>query len=464
VALFLAFGRFTPLFHVVSQIPYVNKFRFPARYLLLFHFAAAVLTAIAFADWVELARDRVRIPWRRLWPVLLVPAAAVFFAVGLKVAPWAMPAALLQPDLVSFPAIRIGLLPIVTATLLVVMFSRGFRPALPALLVFAVLDIGYYGISYLRTRQTTNSGSIEMAKFHPPAEVGSRFKQRYGEWNMAWIGAGYRLVDGYVGLEPHRVLDYNLPSTLRVAGVAWSMNDVWGKAWTPIPDSLPRARLVTNAIPSLDPRRDLERIHHETSALVERELELNGASEPIGTAQIGRDRPGMIDLWVEASGPRLMVLAESYHQGWQASVDGKPATVVRVNGDFLGCRVGPGRHWVSLRFRPSSLRDGMWTTIAGLTLAMITALVNFWPSSRRARAGRNMPAMISHPSAHRGPRCSATKENRAAVLRRISYATARSIATRNARWWLIVPPLLARGARRGGRVSVCAAGLVAVED
>ena len=41
--------------------------------------------------------------------------------------------------------------------------------------------------------------------------------------------------------------------------------------------------------------------------------------------------------------------------------------VMRVNGDFLGCIVEPGRSKIEFRFRPASLRYGKLSSIFGLS-------------------------------------------------------------------------------------------------
>jgi uncharacterized membrane protein YfhO len=64
----------------------------------------------------------------------------------------------------------------------------------------------------------------------------------------------------------------------------------------------------------------------------------------------------------------LLVVAESYHPGWRASVDGVPLSVYRVNGDFLGCVVGPGKRRVVFSFQPESLARGRLMSYLGLCM------------------------------------------------------------------------------------------------
>jgi uncharacterized membrane protein YfhO len=44
--------------------------------------------------------------------------------------------------------------------------------------------------------------------------------------------------------------------------------------------------------------------------------------------------------------------------------------VLRVNGDYLGCIVGPGRQRVELEFRPASLRLGRMVSLLGIVVTV----------------------------------------------------------------------------------------------
>jgi hypothetical protein len=71
----------------------------------------------------------------------------------------------------------------------------------------------------------------------------------------------------------------------------------------------------------------------------------------------------------------LLVLAEAWHPGWRARVDGRAAAVHRVNHGLMGVRLPPGEHDVRLELAPASLRRGAWASalawllIAGLGLS-----------------------------------------------------------------------------------------------
>jgi DNA processing protein len=64
-------------------------------------------------------------------------------------------------------------------------------------------------------------------------------------------------------------------------------------------------------------------------------------------------------LVVRAEGPGLLVVGEGYDAGFSAKVDGRPARVLRVNGDRMGVALGGGTHRVVLPHRARGLAAGI---------------------------------------------------------------------------------------------------------
>jgi len=81
-------------------------------------------------------------------------------------------------------------------------------------------------------------------------------------------------------------------------------------------------------------------------------------------------------------------VAESYHEGWRASIDSRPVEVFRVYGDFMGCLVEPGKHHVNFVFRPTSLQRGKMASGVGLGLLAICFFGSLTgPQRRRSPQG-----------------------------------------------------------------------------
>ena len=117
------------------------------------------------------------------------------------------------------------------------------------------------------------------------------------------------------------------------------------------------------------------------------EFPLPLSETPPGEARLTAQRPGRLEVAIDAPGRQLLVVSESYHSGWRAAVDGASQPVLRVNGDYLGCVVGPGKQNVLLEFRPESLRRGLLASFAGLGLTVATLVCGMAPFRRPRRAG-----------------------------------------------------------------------------
>ena len=87
-----------------------------------------------------------------------------------------------------------------------------------------------------------------------------------------------------------------------------------------MPGPLPRVRLVTHAVASQDPARDIQQIDVASTALTEYPVGLPAGSP--GSVRLVKERPGRLELAVATRSRQLLVVSESYHTGWQAVVDG----------------------------------------------------------------------------------------------------------------------------------------------
>jgi len=67
-----------------------------------------------------------------------------------------------------------------------------------------------------------------------------------------------------------------------------------------------------------------------------------------------------------ASKPSILVVADTVHPGWTASIDGKPAPTLIADGFMRAVALPPGNHTVRFQYRPVSF-------LVGLYLSMITA-------------------------------------------------------------------------------------------
>ena len=384
LTLTLALGKYGALYTIQVHLPLINVFRVPARYILLVHFAIGILSAIAFADLCGLAWRTDRRPGPTLWPLSLLPIVSVGVALFFL---WArtLPASaswtlsLVTAQLAPTLHVLVGPVLVTLATGLVVAASRGVPYALGGLIVFAVLDQGAYGLSYVVSPWPTDVASFADSQPAPPDASHGRLQS----FNTALILKELHLAGGYVALAPKRQLAAMSTGHLRAAGVRWvdvspavGFPDPQAARWVQVPGPVARVRLVSRVVKSHAPGKDIDGIDLETTALVAEPLQLEEG--PPGRASISSDRPGRISIATIATSRQLLVLAESYHDGWRATVDGQDRPVLRVYGDFMGCVVEPGEHAVSFSFEPRSVRLGGWLSTLGIALMLLS-----WSMSRR---------------------------------------------------------------------------------
>ncbi len=154
----------------------------------------------------------------------------------------------------------------------------------------------------------------------------------------------------------------------------------------PVADPLANRRLASTAI--CDAGGPLpEAVLHSDAVLVDEPLDLP-AGEPGEIETLG-EQAGRLELATRTPDRRLLAVAESFHPGWQARIDGRPVPVLRVNRDFLGCVVEAGEHRVELAFRPASLRLG--AVLSSLGLGLIVGLVGLTQWAGRQTPIRSAP-------------------------------------------------------------------------
>jgi hypothetical protein len=153
--------------------------------------------------------------------------------------------------------------------------------------------------------------------------------------------------------------------------------------------ALPRARLLTRF--AVEPDRDvaLQRlaageVDVASAALLESRpaLEIAPSDAPLPAPRIARSAATRVDVETSADAPAILVLADLFYPGWEATIDGTPTRILRANSVFRAVAVPAGRHTVSFRFVSPPYRQGCLAAAAALVALPITMLI------ARRRRGR----------------------------------------------------------------------------
>ena len=88
---------------------------------------------------------------------------------------------------------------------------------------------------------------------------------------------------------------------------------------------------------------------------------------------------------VFASKHAICMVAIPYARGWSVKVDGRETGTFRTNYGFIGIALKPGRHSISITYRPVGTKIGIAVAVTGLVAALLTSIVM---SRRQGSAGK----------------------------------------------------------------------------
>jgi len=155
---------------------------------------------------------------------------------------------------------------------------------------------------------------------------------------------------------------------------------------------LPRGRLVYRARvvpdaevfdalldPAHDPRREVLLAPRPDAESAAAAIAKAGAGSSASRADAAAEEVRFLalgnanqKLTVKAPTPGLLVLSQSWHPGWRATVNGDPVLLLRADGCFTALRVPAGTSRVGLEFAPRLLHLG--AVISALSLLGLIAL------------------------------------------------------------------------------------------
>ena len=429
-SLVLAFGKYTPLYGVFRRVVLPLAYmRYPEKYMVLVVAAVALLAGLG----TQRVLERQAQPWRR---TLLLLAGAVLIGV---IAALALP-----PVWIVFAVRGALMGSIAVLGILAVHFlaTRGSSLA-PMLLVGVVaFDLaaaawplqGFGGRRLasgpppaarvvLERRATSlappriyRSGQTDAAvgkwvRASTNTEGESRAVQTLitntaNAWGIATLPGYDAAIPQLVERVWTRGLDVG-QAALRFLGAEYAVLPVADPAapandrpgLEPVVDPLPGARMYR--VPGTLPRAFLTRhaeVLPDAAALervLEREIVLgesawlapDAEARPLSAAP-GRAGACTLEAYANdrlvalcsAREPALAVFVEQYDRGWRATLDGRPAPILRANLLMRAVAVEPGPHRIVLEYHTPGLHAG--ATLSALCLLL---LGGFWLAGRKRR-------------------------------------------------------------------------------
>jgi hypothetical protein len=146
VAFAFVLGKYGHVYGWKVYVPVIQGFRSPARLIVLTHLALALAAAVGFAELRRFIRSGERCSWVSLLPLTVLPVISWFVVAAvcvLRGIPDSAAGEFAVTQITSARSAAIGAVIVSGAAALVALAARGRSWALPALLVFAVIDMGY---------------------------------------------------------------------------------------------------------------------------------------------------------------------------------------------------------------------------------------------------------------------------------------------------------------------------------
>ena len=348
LGLIFAFGERGP-YGLVADLPVFREFRIPARFLVSWSLALAICSGLA------LSALRTRIPPRLH---RTVAASALL---------------LLCIDLIGH--------------------ARRTAPTSPS----EVYEIEPAIVEALRKRLTPDEAGFPRRFWTPVRPVNfPAYPDREKVWAARRLeplsfGLGMRFgleaVQGHVGptlLASEALLGNVTRRTAELVGAGCFVRWLppprpFTPQGSPVPpqmaveffQSLPRAYVVpkTVSVPSARAVQALLSVDPLDTAIVENSAPLRrkaGWTTGRGRVRLLSRAPGRVEMSATLPDEGVLVLAQSFENGWSATIDGRPEPVFRANAAFLGVRVPRGDHVVRFDYRPRGLSAGFGGAGLGL--------------------------------------------------------------------------------------------------
>jgi hypothetical protein len=364
----LMLGRYGGLDGALQSIPLAGKFRAPLRYVSVLLFMHCGAVAWLLYNLREAPRTKPS-------PLIWLPLA---LTVG--VATWALldDGVIHRQEgqvmhLASAAKILVGPVICGLATLALILRSPRSLALLGCLLL---ADMPIYGLRIPHDSPRASVASIAEAR-EALLAADPQFRG-LAQSNLPMM-SGVALASGYFGIPPNEPLqmqpDAADPARVRHHLRLASVNQLHVREGTiPLPDALPRLRLVPelrHAEDPLAPRGDAESV-----ALLgpsPRIPELTGPPlEPGEAAEFAANFADRLEITVAVTHPRLLVLSDRCWPGWSAAVDGESRPIIELyDGAMRGVLVSPGDQQVIMRYRPTDWTRGLYAAAAGCVVLLV---------------------------------------------------------------------------------------------
>lgn len=416
LALFLALGKYNPLYPLVYKLPGFHSFRIPAQILFLYVFGVAVLSGIALQYTED---DSLKLTKSLRIFLMLGGLAFLFLIIAMHLFPYHFFFHLFKTfaeesigptcvekiqEKIGFSVNRSALL-FFSAAVVLILFQRKkiSRTLFKTIVLVAVMtDLGLYSVQFIKPHEFSTSKEKQslVNELRCDSEPGRILTSKSGFLPNDGLLYRFPSIGGYDPLILKRYILYlqasqQLPPEKHVLTISF-LNDhnhkflkmlnlkyiAQDKRVATLDTFVPRVIIVNKAAvkpaqeildfmmgDSFDPFKMVV-LEPESQAFV---LQENNSKNIEGSCFITHYDNESIRIKTSANQACYLVLSEMFYPGWEATIDGKNVPIICGNYIFRVIPLEPGKHDVELRFVSWPFRVG--AIISLLTLISSTGFI-----------------------------------------------------------------------------------------
>lgn len=415
VSLFLALGKYNPIYPVIYKIPGFNSFRLPAQIIYLYIFSIAILSGLGITRILD---DGVLFTKSSIIFLTLIGIILIIFIVGIH---WNVYDFFHRMFLyfaegpiryVNFPNLfertitgvnKAGL--VFFAALLLLFMKRNqkinFSVFSTCLFLLALMDIGKFGWEFIEPYDYSTSPVKQ--------QIAARLNKKPSEGRVIAL-TPFNPNDGMISKFPS-VLGYDPLILKRYAAYIqksqeWPLNDhLVNLAWVNYPDRKLLKMLNVNRLVHMDNILDIENdipyVNFITKAAFKKEEEIlsfirsndfnpkrmvvfndtyhfklpeHQSDGVVGSYSVTEYDNHRISIKTSTDKPCFIVLSEIFYPGWYANVDKKDVPILRGNYLFRVIPISKGEHKVDLYYVSWPFRIGCFISLITLFSAAVFLL------------------------------------------------------------------------------------------
>ncbi len=428
LVLLLSWGKNFPWLtdFFIDYVPFYNKFRAVASIQTVLEFLLPVMAVLGL-----MALFDTKIPMEKREKALKISAGvlgglALFFVLlGPSLFDFVSPQdaiyeryglldALIEDrkSLLRSDSFRSLIYVVLTAGVLWLALKNKLKPkyALAGVILLIVADLGGVASRYIHEDDFMSEREIE--RFFLPTPVDEAIMQDKSYYRVINFARNpltdgltsyfHKNLGGYHAAKPRRVqdiFDFHIsdsinPSVLNMYNVKYIIyKGEKGLAYSPNETAFGNAWFVKNVKKLASQDEEILRLKDadlkNTVLISEKTGELKDqyAKDSLSSIKLTKYHPERLEYVSGNKGEGFAVFSENYYPfGWKAYIDGKPATIYRVNYSLRGLKIPAGKHKIVMAFEPEVIRNGKKITLIFVVLYLLAAMVLFIEVWKRWKA------------------------------------------------------------------------------